>query len=207
MIRFLSPVLALGVLACSGSPETSPPANEAALTASAEAADSIGLPIGSIAPPIALSDVNGDVISLADLAGENGTVIYFNRSVDWCPYCQVQVMELDTFSGQFANRGYGLAVITYDSVEILQAFAERRSVSIALLSDPDSSLVSAFDIRDPVYTDPDHYAFGVPYPITFVIDPDGVITHKLWHEPGFGEMRGYRERISVRDVISLLEDD
>jgi len=207
MIRLLSPVVALGVLACSGSLEATPPANEAALSASAEAADSIGLSIGSMAPPIVLSDINGNVVSLAELAGENGTVIYFNRSVDWCPYCQVQVMELDTFSGQFANRGYGLAVITYDSAEILQAFAERRSVSIALLSDPDSSLVSAFDIRDPAYTDPDHYAYGVPYPITFVIDPDGVITHKLWHEPGFGEMRGYRERISVRDVISLLEDD
>jgi peroxiredoxin len=207
MIRLVLPVLALGLLACSGSPEAEQPANEAALRASAEAADSIGLSVGSVAPPIVLSDVNGDVVSLADLAGENGTVIYFNRSVDWCPYCQVQVMELDTFSRQFANRGYGLAVITNDSQEILHAFAERRSVSIPLLSDPDSSLVSAFDIRDPVYTDPDHYAFGVPYPITFVIDPDGNITHKLWHEPGFGEMRGYRERISVRDVLSVLDAD
>ena len=207
MIRFLTPFAALGLLACSGSPEATPPANEAALTASAEAADSIGLPIGSIAPAIELSDASGNVISLDDLAGENGTVLYFNRSVDWCPYCQVQVMELDTFSSQFSNRGYGLAVITYDSPDTLQMFAERRSVSISLLSDPDSSLVSAFDIRDPVYTDPDHYAFGVPYLITFVINPDGIITHKLWHEPGFGEMRGYRERISIRDVLSLLDAD
>lgn len=206
MLRKLTPLLALGVIACAGDAEETETVNTEAVEAASEAAAQFGLDVGTAAPDISLMNASGETVTLADLAGENGTVLYFNRSVDWCPFCQVQTMEVDTFARYFDERGYGVAVVTYDSVEELAAFAERRRVSMPLLSDPDSALVDAFDIRDPNYTDPEHYAYGVPYPITFVIDTDGIITAKYWHEPGYGEMRGYAERISVADVLMSLSE-
>ena len=203
MLRYLSPVLALGLFACSAEPE-SPTINTDALEAASAAAEVIGLPIGSQVPDIRLQDARGQEQTWADFAGENGTVVYFNRSLDWCPFCQVQVMDVNAAARRFEAEGYGVVVITYDPVETLRMFSVERMIGIPLLSDPESDLVDAFDIRDPVYTDPESMAYGVPYPITFVIDPDGVITGKYWHEPGLGERRGYRERITVDDVIGTL---
>ncbi|WP_421789990.1 peroxiredoxin family protein [Hyphobacterium sp.] len=206
MLRLITPVIALGLMACAGDAEETDTVNAEAVEAATEAAAQFGLEVGSAAPDISLTNAAGETVTLADLAGERGTVIYFNRSVDWCPFCQVQTMEIDTFARYFDERGYGVAVITYDEVDELAAFAERRRVSLPLLSDPQSALVDAFDIRDPNYTDPEHYAYGVPYPITFVINTDGIITAKYWHEPGYGEMRGYAERISVADVLMSLSE-
>jgi len=206
MIRLLSPAFALGLLACSAEPE-SPIINTEALEAASSAAEIIGLPIGSQVPSISLQNAAGQEQAWADLSGENGVVVYFNRSLDWCPFCQVQVMEVNAAAGRFEAEGYGVVVITYDPVETLHMFSDERMIDIPLLSDPDSSLVDAFDIRDPVYADPESMAYGVPYPITFVISSDGVITGKYWHEPGFGERRGYRERITVDDVIGALDEN
>jgi peroxiredoxin len=206
MFKYLTPVLALGLFACSGGGDT-PPENSAALESASEAAETLGPSVGSAMPAFRLADGNGEMQTLADVAGDNGTVIYFNRSLDWCPFCQTQTMEVNAAADQFAALGYGVVTITYDSVDIIQDFAERRSIGITLLSDPESTLVDALDIRDPVYTDPDSMAYGVPYPITFIVNAESVITHKLWHEPGYGNQRGYRERISVGDVLSVLESD
>lgn len=206
MLKYISPAIALGLFACSGGGDT-PPENSAALEAASETAGTLGLSIGSPMPDFRLADADGGMQTLADIAGENGTVIYFNRSLDWCPFCQTQTMEVNAAASRFAALGYGVVTITYDSVDILQAFAERRSISITLLSDPDSSLVDALDIRDPVYTDPGSMAYGVPYPITFIVGPDGMIEGKYWHEPGYGDERGYRQRITVEDVLAQLEAD
>lgn len=206
MLKYISPVIALGLFACSGSGET-PPENAAAVQAASDTAETLGPSIGSPMPDFRLSDANGEAQTLADIAGENGTVIYFNRSLDWCPFCQTQTMEVNAAAGRFAALGYGVVTITYDSVEELQAFAGRRAIEIPLLSDPDSSLVDALDIRDPVYSDADSLAYGVPYPITFVVGPEGNIQGKYWHEPGYGEDRGYRTRITVEDVLAQLSED
>jgi peroxiredoxin len=206
MLKYLTPVIALGLFACSGGGET-PPENAQALAAASETAETLGPPVGSPMPDFRLADAEGGMQTLADIAGENGTVIYFNRSLDWCPFCQTQTMEVNAAADQFAALGYGVVTITYDSVDIIQAFAERRSIGITLLSDPDSTLVDALDIRDPVYTDPDSMAYGVPYPITFIVGPDGRIEGKYWHEPGYGEERGYRQRITVGDVLAELAAD
>lgn len=203
MLKYISPVIALGLFACSGEGDTSPD-NAAALEAASGTAETLGPSIGSPMPDFRLADANGELQTLADVAGENGTVIYFNRSLDWCPFCQTQTMEVNAAAGRFAALGYGVVTITYDSVEELQAFAARRSIEIPLLSDPDSFLVDALDIRDPVYSDPDSMAYGVPYPITFVVGPEGNIEGKHWHEPGYGQSRGYSQRITVEDVLAQL---
>ena len=187
----------LALAACSGEPE--------AFEAAEEAVVDLGPAVGASVPSVSLVDAAGERRDLANLTGENGLVLYFNRSLDWCPFCQAQVIEIEAALDAFESRGYAVAVITYDEVETLAMFADRRDVSLTLLADPDSVAIDAFGVRDPVYADPENYAFGVPYPVTFVIDPEGRVQFKFWHEPGLGQEGGYRIRVSVEDVLDALD--
>jgi len=173
--------------------------------AAADAASSFGVAVGERAPALDVVDSSGAARSLESLMGERGAVIYFNRSLDWCPICLRQTLELEEYVEAFAEAGWPVAVLTYDPVETLAQAADRRGLTMTLLSDEGSETIDAFGVRDPIYADPDHLAHGVPYPITFVIDRDGVVVAKFWHEAGLGQQRGYATRISAEDVLAAVQ--
>jgi hypothetical protein len=50
---------------------------------SADYVDQWGLPVGQPAPPVEAPDQTGVVRDLASLSGENGLLLFFNRSTDW----------------------------------------------------------------------------------------------------------------------------
>ena len=177
---------------------------QGALETAADAARSFGPEIGGTAPALQVTDAGGAPRTLDSLMGDEGVVIYFNRSLDWCPICLRQTLELETHAAAFAEAGWPVAVLTYDDAETLAQVADRRGLSMTLLSDPDSRTIDAFGVRDPIYDDPDHLAYGVPYPITFVIDREGVVIAKFWHEAGLGDQRGYATRISAEDVLAAV---
>lgn len=177
---------------------------EAARAASDAAAD-LGPAVGARAPVTDFALASGGTASLADLSGPEGVVIYFNRSLDWCPICLRQALEVNAALEQFEAAGWGVAVLTYDDADTLARVADRRGLEMALLPDPEIAVIDAFDVRDPIYADPDHMAHGVPYPIAFAIRPDGVIAGKFWHEAGLGEDRGYATRITIEDVLDALD--
>lgn len=172
--------------------------------AAAEAAAAFGPAIGDRAPELDVVDADGNARTLDSLMGERGLVLYFNRSLDWCPICLRQTLELDASVDAFAEAGWSVAVLTYDPAAVLAQVADRRGLSMTLLSDEGSETIDAYGVRDPIYADPDHLAHGVPYPITFVIDRDGVVVAKFWHEAGLGQARGYATRISAEDVLAEI---
>lgn len=199
MIR--TPVLMFALAVAAASPALAQTPAEAA----AEAAAAFGPEVGTPAPAFSVPDATGAQRSLADLAGEKGLVLYFNRSLDWCPICLRQTIELQASAAAFDAAGWGLAVLTYDSVETLAIAARRRELSVPLLADPDSQVIDAFAVRDPIYADPNHRAHGVPYPIAFAITPDGAVAAKFWHEAGLGDAGGYRTRVTAEDVLAALD--
>ncbi len=176
-----------------------------ALDAARDAAAPFGPAVGETAPALSLSDAGGETRTLEELAGENGLVLYFNRSLDWCPICLRQTLEIDAERAGFEAKGYEVAIVTYDSIEALAEASRRREISLTLLSDEGSALIDAYGIRDPIYADPDHRAHGVPYPITFVLSPEGEVKAKFWHEAGLGDQRGYAVRVTVEDVLAGLD--
>jgi len=171
----------------------------------AAAAEDFGPAVGEAAPSFALPDSAGETRTLSDLSTERGLVLYFNRSLDWCPICLRQTIELNAQAERFEDAGWGVAVLTYDPVDTLARVKDQRKMTVTLVSDEDSAVIDAFDVRDPIYADPDHIAHGVPYPIAFAIRPDGSIAGKYWHESGLGEQRGYAVRVSAEDVLADLD--
>ena len=49
---------------------------------------------------------------------------------------------------EIKKNGYGVASISYDSVEILKNFADRKKITYPLLSDPDSIDCEIADVAE-----------------------------------------------------------
>ena len=158
----------------------------------------LGPPINAKAPDIGTPrDFTGTPRSLQSLMGEKGLVLFFFRSADWCPFCQAQMMDLNTAVSGMESRGYKLAGISYDMPEIQKTFIERRMIHYTLLSDPKSEIIDRYKLRDPQYP-PGNLAYGVPRPIIFVLDKNGVIKAKLYEDT-------YTKRPPAKLVLETLD--
>lgn len=98
-------------------------------------------------------------------------------------------MQLTDVAEQFEALGFSIAAITYDSVELLKEVQEDQEIGFPLLHDENVKNVNAFGVRNLDY-EPGHRVYGIPYPGLFLVDSDGVITHKFAEEryqdrPGF----------------------
>jgi peroxiredoxin len=148
----------------------------------ADAAEDLGPAIGTHVPDIGSPpDQTGKPRTLQSLMGQNGLVLFFFRSADWCPYCQAQMMDLNTAVAAVERRGYHIAGISYDSPQILKTFIDRRQIGYTLLSDPKSEIIDRYRLRDPQYQ-PGNLAYGVPRPIILILDNTGTIKAKLYEE-------------------------
>ena len=91
--------------------------------------------------------------------------------------------------------GTRLVAISYDSVEVLEGFARKREITYLLLSDVGSRVIDAYGVRN--LEAKGSRIDGVPHPVTFIIDKNGVIRAKLFRE-------GYRDRHSADELIETL---
>jgi len=158
----------------------------------------LGPAVNARAPDIGMPpDQSGKPRAMSSLMGDKGLVLFFFRSGDWCPYCQAQLMDLNTGVAAIESRGYRLAGISYDDPAILKAFTEKRSIGFTLLSDPKSEVIDRYKLRDPQYP-PGNRAYGVPRPIIFILDKSGTIKSKLYEET-------YTKRPPVSLVISTID--
>ena len=151
-----------------------------ALPAAANPGFELGPATGTVAPSIgAPLDETGKPRSLETLMGERGLVLVFFRSAAWCPYCQAQLIDLNSGVAAVEKRGYRMAAISYDQPSVQAAFIANRQIQYPLLSDPKSEVIDRFNLRDPQYKEGSR-AYGVPRPIIFVLDRKGVIQAKLY---------------------------
>lgn len=82
--------------------------------------------------------------------------------------------------------------MSYDEPKRLAKFAKKRGITFPLLSDPGSSTIDAYGIRN--LEARGQRIDGVPYPGTFVVDRSGVIRARLFHE-------GYEQRHTSEQII------
>ena len=129
-------------------------------------------------------------------------------------------MELQSQLETLQEQGIGVAAISYDSVEVVADFAQRRGITFPLLADSDSSVILDFGILNTVAAegvgdnadDPSVKAdvakyvsafganpmiVGTPYPGTFMVDGDGKVTSRFFEE-------FYRERNTTTNVMLKL---
>lgn len=79
--------------------------------------------------------------------------------------------------------------ISYDSVDILNNFAETNDIEFPLLADPGSKTIRAYGI---------HNEKGLPHPGTYLVGKDRRVLAALFLE-------GYRERHTVEKLFEAIE--
>jgi len=194
-IVLISAAATLGIAACTQETET---AAEPVEQAASEPTDHSGPAVGTTIPASFLArDTSGAERNLADLAGDNGLVLVFNRSADWCSFCQGQMVVLRDIQDDLAQRGYTLATLSYDSPAILADFATREEIGYTMLSDEGSAMIDAFDLRDPQYGE-ESFAHGVPRPAILVISTDGTVQAKMVETD-------YRIRPEPSDIVAAVD--
>lgn len=156
----------------------------------------LGPQAGHIVPDFRLQDADGKIWTRDSIMGPNGAMLVFSRSVDWCPYCKTQMIELQSRLGELKAQGLGLAVITYDSPAIMADFSRRRGISFPLLSDPGSQTIRAYGILNTTVA-ADTRNYGIPFPGTFLIDRTGKVTSRFFEE-------AYQERNSISTIMIAL---
>ena len=129
-------------------------------------------------------------------------------------------MELQERQEELRGRGLRVVAISYDTEEVLSAFATRRGITFPLLSDDDSAVITDFGILntvaaeavgpnrdDPaVVADAVKYVsvfgasqniVGTPFPGTFMLDGQGRGTSRFFEA-------FYRERNTTANVMLRL---
>lgn len=161
MRKILLSAMTAGLLAACGSdaPEQAAPDQAAVEDAAPDFADAseIGPSVGTTMPDIALKNEDGSTVQPANLASggggdassNKGSVLFFVRSADWCPYCKKQLQDLAPLEDELAALGYSMAAISYDPPSTLSDFAEQHDLPYPLLSDQGSKLIDALELRDP----------------------------------------------------------
>ncbi len=87
--------------------------------------------------------------------------------------------------------------ISYDSVETLKNFSEKRGIEFPLLSDEGSKTIDAYGVRNQNVR-PGSKQDGIPHPGTFLLDSQGVIRAKLF-------IKGYVKRHSNKALIEAAK--
>ena len=129
------------------------------------------LEVGMKAPNFALSDKDGNAVSLSDFAGKTVVLYFYPR--DNTPGCTRQACAFAGAYEEFKALDVVVIGISKDSVASHVKFAEKYNLPFILLSDPERQAIEGFG----VWQEKKNYgkvSMGVVRS-TFVIDGNGVI--------------------------------
>jgi len=140
-----------------------------------------GPSLGSRFPGLRATYQGRDITLIEEFAGTNGTVLIASRSLDWCPYCKRQMIQLQQNSADYEAAGIGMVAITYDTPQLQQQFIDKFAITIPVLSDVDALSFKTLGILNETYQQGDSH-YGIPHPGMIVVNPQGVVVGKLFLE-------------------------
>ncbi len=155
--------------------------------------------VGATMPAIRGLYGDTEITNLNQLAGENGTIFVVNRSLEWCPFCMRQSIELQNMKSAFDEAGIAIVMMTYDDPMIQQAFINRHSIDYPVLSDVNAESFANLGVLREEYG-PGDANYGLPYPGMIVVDTSGNIKGKLFIE-------AYSYRVDTAAVLNFAKQN
>ena len=114
--------------------------------------------VGETAPPFIADTISNEEIQLTELQGE--TVI-INFWATWCVPCAIEMPELQTL---YEEKGIRiLAINIAEPNQVISEWVEYYDLTFDILLDPQQDIYNQYRI--------------IGQPTTFVLAPDGIITH------------------------------
>ena len=123
------------------------------------------LSIGTPAPTFTAKDTNGNVVSLSDFAGK--TVVLYFYPKDDTPGCTKQACSFRDAHNEYQGKDLVVLGVSKDDESSHQQFTQKYNLPFPLLADTDGALIKAYDVD----------GGGYAKRVTYVIDPNGKITH------------------------------
>ena len=157
-----------------------------------------GPALGSRFPGLRATYQGRDITLVEEFSGKNGTAFIASRSLDWCPYCMRQMIQLQQHSAGFAAADIGMVAITYDDPQLQQAFIDEFDITIPVLSDIKGLSFKTLGILNEQYQKGD-FQYGIPHPGMIVINPAGVVVGKLFLE-------AYSSRVDSAAALAFAKD-
>ena len=104
----------------------------------------------------------------------------------------------------FDAAGIAVYALSYDEADALKDFRDAHGITYTLLSDPDSEVIRSFGILNTLIDPTDHPWYGIPYPGTYVVNPEGADhAQVLRQQPGCA--RGPEQLLRAAQGQTLLE--
>lgn len=136
--------------------------------------------------------------------GDEGATIVFVRSVDWCPFCKKQVMDLSEEADAFLSEGRPLVFVSYDTTTKQKVFAKKNALEENFVSDQGSVIIKSFGLLNEDHA-PGSRVYGIPHPAVFVVDENGVVEAKLYEEDYTSNKKSYRNRPAVETILDAVK--
>ncbi|TGL64875.1 thioredoxin-dependent thiol peroxidase [Leptospira sarikeiensis] len=103
------------------------------------------LKAGSKAPSFTTQNQDGEKVSLKDLVGKKGLVLYFYPK-DQTPGCTTEACDFRDNFARLKKEGFNVVGVSKDSVKSHQKFIEKQELNFTLLSDEDGSICEAYGV-------------------------------------------------------------
>lgn len=155
--------------------------------------------VGDAAPQFTLQAPDGAVTLEGLLAAAPAGVIVYFYPAAMTPGCTTQACDFRDSMNSLQARGWNVVGISPDPVEKLARFAERDALNFPLAADPDHSVAAAYGAWG------EKRNYGRTYDglirSTFVVAPDGRITHAMRNVRATGHVARLRKELGV-DLIA-----
>ncbi len=125
----------------------------------------MALAVGTDAPAFTVKDTNGKTVSLSDFAGK--TVVLYFYPKDDTPGCTKQACSFRDAQSEYQGKDVVVLGVSADDEASHQAFTTKYNLNFPLLADTEQQLIKAYDVD----------GGGYAKRVTYVIGPDGKITH------------------------------
>ncbi len=171
------------------------------------------LTAGQLMPSFKLLNFDGKFREGHDYLKKGPLIISFYRG-DWCPYCNLEMQDLQNHLEQINALGATLIGITPQMPDYTIAFKEKHRINIDILTDLGSKITSKFGLevntnliertviklklKGDIYASSGNKTKTLPIPGTFIIDQTGKIRF-AYANPD------YSKRAQASTIISELK--
>lgn len=167
---------------------------------------------GDMAPDFSLSNATGDMVRLNDLLKKGPVVLTFYRGT-WCPYCNLQLAQLQGILPQIKGIGASLVAVSPQTPDNSLDIKEKNNLEFEVLSDVGNIVARQFTTvfkygETPLNTmkelgyDFDSF-YGddsreIPIPALFIINQDSKVIYAK------SEGGDYRNRVEPAEILIAL---
>lgn len=135
--------------------------------------------IGKKAPDFVLSDMNGERHRLSEYEGKG---VLLNFWATWCKPCEREMPYMDSQYAQYKDQGVQILAVNIGETDVvINEFIKRHQLTFPVLNDKNQDVMNAYGVN--------------PLPITFLIDPNGIV------------LRAHTGEIINEDVIMAMMEE